>query len=157
MLQPFAIELQVAIEAQQAAWSSLYWKDAGRLHSRHTFSFAGYHDPQRMQFGKLRVLTHDVVEAGAGFDMHLHDNMQIASIPLAGTLRHRHSMGNEHVIHVGEVQIMSSGTGITQSEYNEPQTEPVNHWGRETVLVSAALNGCHFTRVAGPGRCCSRC
>lgn len=98
----------------------------GWLHSRHTFSFAGYHDPQRMQFGKLRVLNDDVVEAGAGFGTHPHDNMEIVSIPLAGTLRHRDSMGNEHVIHAGEVQIMSAGTGITHSEYNDSQTEAVN-------------------------------
>ena len=98
----------------------------GWLHSRHTFSFAGYHDPQRMQFGKLRVLNDDVVEAGAGFGTHPHDNMEIVSIPLAGTLRHRDSMGNKHVIHAGEVQIMSAGTGITHSEYNDSQTEPVN-------------------------------
>jgi len=98
----------------------------GWLHSRHTFSFAGYHDPERMQFGKLRVLNDDVVEAGAGFGTHPHDNMEIVSIPLAGTLRHHDSMGNEHVIHAGEVQIMSAGTGITHSEYNDSQTEPVN-------------------------------
>jgi redox-sensitive bicupin YhaK (pirin superfamily) len=98
----------------------------GWLHSRHTFSFAMYRNPERMQFGKLRVLNDDVVDPGAGFDTHPHDNMEIISVPLAGTLRHRDSMGNVHIIHAGEVQLMSAGTGITHSEYNDSQTEAVN-------------------------------
>jgi redox-sensitive bicupin YhaK (pirin superfamily) len=98
----------------------------GWLHSRHTFSFAMYHNPERMQFGKLRVLNDDVVDPGAGFDTHPHDNMEIISVPLAGTLRHRDSMGNVHIIRAGEIQLMSAGTGITHSEYNDSQTEAVN-------------------------------
>jgi redox-sensitive bicupin YhaK (pirin superfamily) len=98
----------------------------GWLHSRHTFSFAQYHDPQRMGFGTLRVLNDDIVEPGAGFGTHSHDNMEIISVPLAGALRHQDSMGNTHVIRKGEVQIMSAGTGISHSEYNASESEPVN-------------------------------
>jgi len=100
--------------------------DHGWLRSRHTFSFAGYHDPGRMGFGKLRVINDDVVAGGAGFGTHPHDNMEIVSIPLTGGLRHRDSMGNTHVIRAGEVQVMSAGTGLTHSEYNDSATEAVN-------------------------------
>jgi len=98
----------------------------GWLKSRHTFSFASYHNPDRMGFGKLRVLNDDIVEPDMGFGTHPHDNMEIISIPIEGTLHHKDSMGNEHIISSGEVQIMSAGTGITHSEYNASSTEPVN-------------------------------
>jgi len=100
--------------------------DHGWLHSRHTFSFAGYHNPDRMGFGKLRVLNDDVVKKARGFDVHPHDNMEIISIPLAGSLEHRDSMGNIHAIQKGDIQIMSAGTGITHSEYNHSATDKVN-------------------------------
>lgn len=96
------------------------------LRSRHTFSFAGYYDPERMGFGRLRVINDDIVAPGAGFDTHSHDNMEIVSIPLSGTLRHEDSEGNTRVIRSGEVQIMSAGTGISHSEYNASETEPVH-------------------------------
>lgn len=96
------------------------------LHSYHTFSFANYYNPERMNFGKLRVLNDDVVEAGQGFGTHPHDNMEIISIPLSGSLRHKDSMGNLHLINYGEIQAMSAGTGITHSEHNNSNTEPVN-------------------------------
>jgi len=98
----------------------------GWLHSRHTFSFANYHNPERMNYGKLRVLNDDTVEPGLGFGTHPHDNMEIVSIPISGTLRHQDSMGNQHTIRNGEIQIMSAGTGIKHSEYNESSTDPVN-------------------------------
>ncbi len=98
----------------------------GWLHSRHTFSFADYHDPERMGFGVLRVINDDVVAPGAGFDTHTHDNMEIISIPLRGSLRHKDSMRNTHMIQTGEVQIMSAGTGISHSEYNASSSEQVN-------------------------------
>jgi redox-sensitive bicupin YhaK (pirin superfamily) len=98
----------------------------GWLHSRHTFSFAGYYDPNRMGFGKLRVINDDIVDGGAGFGTHPHDNMEIISIPLHGSLHHQDSMGNQHIINAGDVQIMSAGTGLTHSEYNGSDTEPVN-------------------------------
>jgi redox-sensitive bicupin YhaK (pirin superfamily) len=97
----------------------------GWLHSRHTFSFAGYHDPERIHFGALRVLNDDRVEAGMGFGTHPHDNMEIISIPLEGELEHKDNMGNVALIKHGDVQVMSAGTGITHSEYNKNKDRPV--------------------------------
>src|SRR5436190_9294752 len=97
----------------------------GWLHSRHTFSFADYNDPERVHFGALRVLNDDQVAAGMGFGTHPHDNMEIISIPLEGDLEHRDSMGNLAVIKSGDVQAMSAGTGITHSEYNKNKDKPV--------------------------------
>ncbi|MFY0482942.1 pirin family protein [Flavobacterium sp. PLA-1-15] len=90
----------------------------GWLDSHHTFSFANYHNPERMHFGVLRVLNDDRVDAGMGFGKHPHDNMEIISIPLEGDLRHEDSMGNKAVIKKGDIQVMSAGTGIFHSEYN---------------------------------------
>ena len=91
----------------------------GWLHSKHTFSFANYHNPERTHFGVLRVLNDDSVDAGMGFGTHPHDNMEIISIPLEGDLEHKDSMGNVTVIRKGDVQVMSAGTGISHSEYNK--------------------------------------
>lgn len=90
----------------------------GWLDSWHTFSFAGYYDPERMHFGALRVLNDDTVAPGMGFGRHPHDNMEIISIPLEGDLEHGDSMGNKAVIRHGDVQAMSAGTGIVHSEKN---------------------------------------
>jgi redox-sensitive bicupin YhaK (pirin superfamily) len=100
--------------------------DHGWLKSRHTFSFASYHNPERMNFGLLRVLNDDIVEPSMGFGTHPHENMEIVSIPLTGSLKHRDSMGNTHIISAGEVQIMSAGSGITHSEYNNSSSDDVN-------------------------------
>lgn len=97
----------------------------GWLISRHTFSFASYYNPERMNFGVLRVLNDDFVEAGEGFGTHPHDNMEIISIPLEGDLEHKDSMGNVAVIRKGDVQVMSAGSGITHSEYNKNADKPV--------------------------------
>lgn len=91
----------------------------GWLDSWHTFSFAGYHDPERIHFGALRVLNDDTVAPGMGFGKHPHDNMEIISIPLEGDLEHQDSMGNKAVISQGDVQAMSAGSGIVHSEKNK--------------------------------------
>ena len=100
--------------------------DIGWLRSRHTFSFADYHNPNRMGFGVLRVLNDDVVAPAKGFGTHAHRDMEIISIPLTGSLRHEDNMGNQHVIKAGEVQVMSAGTGITHSEFNYSDSDDVN-------------------------------
>ena len=97
----------------------------GWLKSYHTFSFAGYHNPERMHFGMLRVLNDDFVDAGMGFGKHPHENMEIISIPLSGALHHQDSTGRDKIIQTGDVQIMSAGTGIYHSEVNASQQEPV--------------------------------
>lgn len=98
----------------------------GWLTSSHTFSFGRYHNPNRMGFGKLRVLNDDYVTPSKGFATHPHKDMEIVSIPLSGSLKHEDNMGNQHVIRAGEVQVMSAGTGITHSEYNHSDTDKVN-------------------------------
>ncbi len=97
----------------------------GWLDSHHTFSFANYYNPERMNFGVLRVLNDDVVQGGKGFSTHPHDNMEIISIPLKGDLEHKDSMENVAVIRQGDVQVMSAGTGIYHSEYNKNSNDEV--------------------------------
>ena len=97
----------------------------GWLESYHSFSFAGYQNPERMNFGVLRVLNDDIVSQGMGFGKHPHDNMEIISIPLEGDLEHQDSMGNTTVIKQGDIQVMSAGTGIFHSEYNKNKDQPV--------------------------------
>ena len=99
--------------------------DHGWLKSYHSFSFAGYHHPERMHFGVLRVLNDDMVKGGMGFGKHPHDNMEIISIPLEGDLEHKDSMGNTTIIRNGDIQVMSAGTGIYHSEYNKNKDEAV--------------------------------
>jgi redox-sensitive bicupin YhaK (pirin superfamily) len=98
----------------------------GWLDSRHTFSFAGYHDPRHMRFGVLRVVNEDRVRPGAGFGEHEHEDMEIVSIVLDGSLRHRDSMGNGSVLRRGDVQRMTAGTGVRHSEMNGSDSEPVH-------------------------------
>ena len=97
----------------------------GWLKSRHTFSFANYHNPERMGFGALRVINDDFVIGGQGFGKHSHRDMEIISIPLAGKLGHGDNIGNNGIIETGEIQVMSAGTGITHSEMNGDDKEDV--------------------------------
>ena len=99
--------------------------DHGWLKSKHSFSFANYYNPDRMNFGVLRVLNDDIVAEGRGFGTHPHDNMEIISIPLKGDLEHQDSMGNKAVIKNGDIQVMSAGTGIRHSEYNKNKDQDV--------------------------------
>lgn len=100
--------------------------DHGWLNAKHSFSFASWYDPTKIHFGALRVLNDDIVAPGMGFGKHPHDNMEIITIPLEGSLRHEDSMGNGSVIEAGEVQVMSAGTGIFHSEKNASTKEPIN-------------------------------
>lgn len=98
----------------------------GWLESWHSFSFADYHDPAHVRFGPLRVINEDIVQPGAGFDMHEHRDMGILTYILSGTLRHRDSMGHGEDIRYGEVQVMSAGTGVQHSEVNPSPVEAVH-------------------------------
>ena len=97
----------------------------GWLQSKHTFSFANYYNPERMNFGLLRVLNDDIVSEAQGFGTHPHRDMEIISIPLEGDLEHKDSMGTSAIIKQGDIQVMSAGTGIMHSEYNANKDKPV--------------------------------
>lgn len=100
--------------------------DHGWLNAHHSFSFANYYNPERMNFGVLRVLNDDIISGGMGFGMHPHDNMEIITIPLKGDLEHKDSMGNIGRIRNGEIQVMSAGTGVFHSEYNPDKDRETN-------------------------------
>ena len=97
--------------------------DFGWLKANFSFSFGNYFNPERLQFGMLRVLNDDTIAGGTGFGTHGHANMEIITIPLEGGLKHQDSMGNEGIIRFGEVQVMSAGSGVEHSEINASQKE----------------------------------
>lgn len=99
--------------------------ELGWLSSRFSFSFADYSNPLRTGFGKLLVLNDDVIAPGKGFGAHQHENMEIITLVTKGELEHKDSLGNIEVLHVGEMQVMSAGRGITHSEYNHSKTKPL--------------------------------
>ncbi|MDO9275943.1 MAG: pirin family protein [Lutibacter sp.] len=99
----------------------------GWLDANYSFSFANYYDPEKVNFGALRVLNNDTIQGGMGFGTHPHDNMEIITIPLKGSLKHKDSMGNKWItIETGEVQVMSAGSGLQHSEMNNSLSEEIN-------------------------------
>lgn len=97
--------------------------ERGWLSARFYFSFGEYQDPERMGFGALRVLNEDRIQPAQGFETHAHQNMEIITIPLSGSLKHRDNLGNEGIIWPGEIQLMSAGKGIRHSEFNASKDE----------------------------------
>ena len=126
----FSIEQNQCIIVSLVAMESVFHKasqrgfaDHGWLKATHSFSFANYFDSEKTNFGKLRVLNDDKIAPSKGFDLHPHQNMEIITIPLYGSIRHGDNMGNEEIISADEVQVMSAGSGIWHSEFNASDSE----------------------------------
>jgi redox-sensitive bicupin YhaK (pirin superfamily) len=111
----------VRIPAETRGLTKLVW-----LTSHHSFSFGEYYNPKKMGFGKLRVLNEDTVAPGKGFGMHFHDNMEIVTFVLQGSLEHKDSTGGEGILKAGQMQRMTAGKGIQHSEFNPSKAEPVH-------------------------------
>lgn len=105
-------------KASQRGHAQFKW-----LNTYYSFSFADYYNPERMGFGALRVLNDDTIAPAGGFDMHPHKNMEVITIPLKGSLHHRDSGGHEDMIRWGQIQVMSTGTGLYHSEFNDDSDE----------------------------------
>jgi len=98
----------------------------GWLDTYNTFSFADYFNPERINFGALRVINDDTIKGGEGFGSHLHNNMEIVSIPLFGALKHRDNLGHINVVNPGDIQVISTGSGIIHSVYNADNEKPAS-------------------------------
>ena len=137
----------------------------GWLNAYHSFSFANWYNPEKIQFGMLRVLNDDTIAGGMGFGTHPHDNMEIITIPLEGDLAHKDSMGNSAVIKTGDIQVMSAGTGVEHSEFNpnaDLQTKLFQIWlfpkyrdvapRYQQITLDKSLQKNNFAQILSPNQ-----
>ena len=137
----------------------------GWLNAFHSFSFGSWYNPERVQFGTLRVLNDDTIAGGMGFGTHPHDNMEIITIPLEGDLAHKDSMGNSAVIKTGDIQVMSAGMGVEHSEFNpnaDLQTKLFQIWlfpkyrdvapRYQQITLDKSLQKNNFAQILSPNQ-----
>jgi len=162
--------LQIFVPLNHMMMKTIFHSAAGRGHADHgwldtwhSFSFANWYHPDKVNFGALRVLNDDKVAQGMGFGKHPHRDMEIISVPLEGSLEHQDSMGNTSVIHKGEIQVMSAGTGVMHSEFNPDRNKdakflqiwifpdkPNLRYGQQNIAVGKVKDG--FQQILSPDR-----